>query len=186
MITRKIYLYLSFTLALIPTFSLFAQITIAETEIINAKQAYSAKNYTEALNRYKKAVELGNTSSLIDIGYMYEKGRGVSQSFIEAKKWYDKAATAKVKGAEHHIGFLYETGGTGLPQDYNAAMKQYKIAAERGETASMLRIGMLYEKGRGVTLSLDKALEWYQRAEKSGSEATTTMFIERVKKLMGK
>jgi TPR repeat protein len=40
---------------------------------------------------YRKAADQGNAVAQTNLGYMYEKGRGVSQDKSEAVRWYQKA-----------------------------------------------------------------------------------------------
>jgi TPR repeat protein len=47
---------------------------------------------TEAIKWFRKAVEQGNAFAQVNLGWMYDKGRGVAQSDTEAVNWYRKAA----------------------------------------------------------------------------------------------
>ena len=41
---------------------------------------------------YKLAAEQGDKYAQFSLGYLYEKGNGVSQNYEEAIKWYQKSA----------------------------------------------------------------------------------------------
>ena len=43
-------------------------------------------------------------------------------------------------------------------------------AADKGNTDAMLKLGRMYESGTGVTQDLEKALKFYERATRLGSE----------------
>ena len=62
---------------------------------------------------------------------MYENGRGVPQDYVEAVKWYRRAAEQGDASARFALGFMYYTG-QGVPQDYVEAHKWYNLAASRG------------------------------------------------------
>ena len=58
---------------------------------------YDKGNYTEAVKWYRKAAEQGNADAQYKLGYCYENGKGVKQSFSEASKWYEKSRVGKAK-----------------------------------------------------------------------------------------
>jgi hypothetical protein len=65
------------------------------------------------------------------IGYMYNKGRGVSKDSAEAFKWYLKAAEQGNAAAQYALGLLYEQG-KGTAKDKQIAATWYRKAAEQG------------------------------------------------------
>ncbi|MDE5878215.1 MAG: PEGA domain-containing protein [Muribaculaceae bacterium] len=74
-------------------FPLFLSISddlIAQNYLGLLANAY--KNYTEAVNWWRRAAEQGNSRAQYHLGYMYEKGIGVEQSYSEALRWYNKSA----------------------------------------------------------------------------------------------
>ena len=62
---------------------------------------------------------------------MYDKGYGVPQNFIEAVKWYKKAAEQGNASAQNNLAFLYDKG-YGVPQNFIHAHVWYNLAATRG------------------------------------------------------
>jgi TPR repeat protein len=59
-----------------------------------AAKAYRRGDYTEAAKWYRLAAEQGHTSAQGNLGFMYGKGVGVPQDYIEAYKWLSLAARA--------------------------------------------------------------------------------------------
>ena len=53
----------------------------------------------------------------------------------------------------------------------HAAMQKFRSAADAGNYKAMYHIGVLYEKGEGVSCSLPKAIQWYRRAAAGGFPA---------------
>ncbi len=71
---------------------------------------------------------------------MYYWGRGVSQDYPEAVKWYRKAAEQGNANGQNNLGLMYYHG-TGVAKDMVEARKWFEKAAEQGHTkaAEMLK-----------------------------------------------
>ena len=63
---------------------------------------------------------------------MYNNGQGVVQDYVEAVKWYRKAAEQGGALAQYNLGVSYSTG-RGVPQDYVAAHKWANLAAAQSQ-----------------------------------------------------
>jgi hypothetical protein len=62
---------------------------------------------------------------------MYEYGEGVAQDYLEAAKWYRKAAKQGFSNAQFKIGRMYDQG-KGVRQDSDTAAEWLEKAAKRG------------------------------------------------------
>ena len=51
-----------------------------------------------------------------------------------------------------------------VPQNDHNAIKWYRKAAEQGHAEAQFKVGLLYEKGRGLPRHYGKAAEWYLKA----------------------
>jgi TPR repeat protein len=51
------------------------------------------------------------------------------------------------------------------------AVKWFRRAADQGDPDAQYNLGLMYEKGRGVSQDDAEALEWYRRAEDQGNAA---------------
>lgn len=131
------------------------------------RDADNAKNYSEALNWYRKAADGGNASAIYSLGYLYDEGHGVTQDYGEALRWYMKGADLGSSSSMNNIGFLYDEGH-GVTQDYFKALEWYQKSAALGNTAAMWNIARLYEDGKGVFKDMSKAREWYSKAADGG------------------
>jgi TPR repeat protein len=58
------------------------------------------QNVAIAAKWFKSAANLGRAESQLDIGELYEAGRGIAQDYVQAHMWYNLAAAAGVPGAE--------------------------------------------------------------------------------------
>ena len=75
-----------------------------------------------------------------NLGLCYYYGRGVTQNYYEAVKWYRKAAEQGHSIAQYGLGTCYYSG-KGVPKDKLAATKWFKKAAAQGspQAKSMLK-----------------------------------------------
>jgi len=73
------------------------------------------------------------------------------------------------KGDYWTLGCLY-ADGQGVAQDYLAALKWYRIAAEQGEVWSQFNVGRLYMNGYGVRQDYKQAYFWFGLAASGSSD----------------
>ena len=63
---------------------------------------------------------------------MYDKGKGVTQDYQEALKWYRLAAEQGYATAQNNLGVMYVMG-KGVTQDYVRARMWFNLAARKGD-----------------------------------------------------
>jgi TPR repeat protein len=61
---------------------------------------------------------------------MYDNGQGVLQDYVEAARWYRRAAEQGVATAQANLADMYAFG-RGVPQDYVLAHMWFNLAASR-------------------------------------------------------
>ena len=83
-----------------------------------------------ALKELRPLAEQGLAVAQYNLGVTYWHGRGVTQDYAEAAKWYRLAAEQGNINAMNNIGIMYNIG-EGVPQDYVRAHVWYNIAAAR-------------------------------------------------------
>jgi hypothetical protein len=69
------------------------------------------------------------------MGLAYDKGQGVGINYVEAVKWYRKAAEQNDGVAQLILGNCYRYGH-GVAKDHAEALKCYRKAAEHGEASA--------------------------------------------------
>jgi TPR repeat protein len=131
------------------------------------KTAFERRDYAEALRWMRQAADQGNAEAQAYVGYLYEKGLGVSQDNAAALGWYRKSAAQGHAAAQRNIGNFYEQG-LGVPRDYGEAMRWFRLAADQGNPGAETNIGYLYEQGLGVPQDYAEALRWYRKAADQG------------------
>ena len=60
-----------------------------------------------------------------------------------------------------------------LPQDYEEAIRWFRLAAEQGVASAQSRLGFMYSKGEGVPQDDREAVRWHRLAAKQGHATTT-------------
>ena len=117
-----------------------------------------------------KILELANEGDACaqnNLGFMYEYGRGVEQSYEKAAEWVLKAAEQGYADAQYHLGYMY-SNGFGVEESDEEAAEWVLKAAEQGLAGAQYILGYMYSNGRGVEESDEKAVEWYLKAAEQG------------------
>lgn len=122
----------------------------------------------EKLSELRSKAEQGDVDSQFNLGYMYEKGKGVPKDFKEAAKWYRKAAEQGHAKGQTDLGYMYLCG-YGVPQDYTEAASWYRKAAEQGDSFAQGILGGLYFSGHGVPQNYTEGVSWYRKAAEQGN-----------------
>ena len=136
-----------------------ALITAAMTALLFAGYGRTPEQRLELI---KKAHE-GNAEAQWEVGLMHENGEGVTQSYEEAAKWYEKAAAQNYPAACNNLALLYHSG-KGVKTNLKAAEKYYLIAAKQNHLYSEYNLGNLY-----MNMGKDKkGLKWLEKAAEDG------------------
>lgn len=146
----------------------------------------------EATKWYLKAAEQGHADAQYSLGHHYwlagfweepksnglfedslfeellgelnkERVSAATRDYIQAVKWYRKAADQGHAGAQNGLGEMYENG-RGISRDYIQAAKWYRKAAKQGDFSAQHNLGKLYSSGRGVSQDNVRALMWLNLA----------------------
>jgi hypothetical protein len=72
-----------------------------------------------------------------------------------------------IKGQKYTLLARHENG-QGVPQDYAAAMKWYRLAAGQGHATAQNNLGFIYHNGQGVPQDYAAAMKWYRLAADQG------------------
>lgn len=117
--------------------------------------------------------EHGDPKAKSIVGYMYDKGYGITKDCALALKWYRKAASQGNDSAICNLGVMYEYG-EGVTQDYAEAVNMYRQSADKGNLVAQCNLGNMYEKGLGVDKNYDKAKALYRKAAEQGNARAKT------------
>jgi TPR repeat protein len=139
----------------------------AEDLFDDGVRLYQSGNQGGAVRPFLAAAQAGNSKAQLQIGWHYEKGVGVAQSYAEAARWYRKSAEQGNARAMKNLGQLHEEG-LGVPEDWMEAARWYGKSAELGDPGGESALGRAYQFGVGVPQSRAQAIEWDQRAAAQG------------------
>jgi TPR repeat protein len=65
------------------------------------------------------------------------------------------------------IGMIYKLGQE-VQQDYEEAVKWYRLGAEQGDINAQYNLGLMYENGQGVQQDYKEAVKWYRLGAEQG------------------
>ena len=71
---------------------------------------------------------------------------GVTQDYVRARHWYEKAAAQGYAVAQTNLGVLYAKGH-GVPQDYARARYWFEKAATQGDGPAQSALRLLQREG---------------------------------------
>ena len=89
-----------------------------------------AKDPAKAAALYRQAAEGGDRVAACNLGYLYETGVGVPQSWPDAVKWYRQAVEEDYPRAQYNLAWCYEHG-KGVARDLKRARELYQAAAQQ-------------------------------------------------------
>jgi TPR repeat protein len=130
---------------------------------------YAAGNFAEAFAWCQRAAYSNLAWAQYNLGLMYRKGEGVSQSNTEAAYWYRLAATQDFPEAQQKLADLYYTG-QGVPLSYTQAAAWYRKAAEQDNAEAQFQLSHLYAVGQGVDHDYTQSRHWIRQAALQGHE----------------
>src|SRR5437764_13404599 len=83
----------------------------------------SGQNKTaESLEKLRARAEQGDADAQYKLGMAYDNGEGVPRDFVEAMRWWHKAADQGYVMSQFILGFVYYTNA----KDYPEALRWYR------------------------------------------------------------
>ena len=71
--------------------------------------------------------------------------------------------------AQYNLGIMYASG-LGVIQDYNEAVKWFRLSSSQGNAQAQEIYGLMYASGRGVTHDYVRAYMWWNISASSGNK----------------
>jgi localization factor PodJL len=109
----------------------------------------------------------GDPSAEFEVGARLAEGKGTTQNFKDAAKWYQRSAAKGFVQAQYRLGTLYERG-LGMRADQARAEDWYTRAAEQGNVKAMHNLAVLSANQRGGSPDYAKAASWFSKAADYG------------------
>ena len=131
-----------------------------------AQSTAKAIAQSNILRETSRLAERGDAGAQYRLGFMYAKGRMVTQDFEVAAKWLHKAAEQGHAEARFYLGWLYYEG-KGVLQDYTFAHMWYNIAGRLKNNARHARDIVAKKMTRAqIADAQRRAREWLAKHEK--------------------
>jgi S1-C subfamily serine protease len=172
----------TWTLALMmPTGVLAASLNHTEA-FSRAWSAYDAGQFDDALRIWQTLADQGDANAQINLGALYDNGKGVPEDPATAVKWYRLAALQGNRQAQYYLGLMY-ANGRGVPHDISAAAAWYFKAAQQGFAGAQFNLGLLCAEFTNLCAGDSPAKHQSPRAVKPGSDVT--QFCQNMKDASG-
>ncbi|WP_171022145.1 tetratricopeptide repeat protein [Cohaesibacter sp. CAU 1516] len=121
----------------------------------------------KALKWLTKSAEQDYPAAINGLGVLYEHGRGVEKSLVQAHSYYVQASRLGSSIAKTNLGWLY-TKDVLFRRDYGKALQYFTDAEKAGDEAATAAIGYLYAYGHGVPKNFTEAERRFEKAAASG------------------
>ena len=118
----------------------------------------------KAAEYFKKAANEGHVEAMYHLAECYYTGQGLPLDYGQADRWYALAAENGNTDAMYKQALLLYN----ISKDTQKAVIIWKKAADLGHTESMYSLAQHYAGDRTNRNNVQKALEYYSKAEKSG------------------
>jgi hypothetical protein len=135
--------------------------------LLHEGKVMERRKLSEAADRCRRLAEQGDASREFDLGRMYFEGKGVTQDYAEALRWYRKAAEQGHIKAQFCLGEMY-LRGQGTTEDQAEARQWIQKAAKQNDEKAEAALGYIYYNGKGVLQNYTEAANWYRRAADQG------------------
>ena len=131
----------------------------------------SVQSYTKAFELFTMAAEQGHVKAMVNLGIAYMRGKGVAKSLELAREWFAKAAQEGKE--EKAIIFLRmldlpEGNSTTTCTPPTNAVEMHTQTVGQGDVNAMFKLAWMYEQGKGVDQSFQKAAELFTMAAEKG------------------
>ena len=103
-----------------------------------------------SFEKIKMQAEDGNAQAQFKLGIMYFYGQETAQNYMEALKWFNKAAKQNNPKAQYNLGVMYSLG-EGVPQDYIKSYIWFSLAYSNG-----------FEQAKSKILLLNKVMTAFE------------------------
>ena len=126
------------------------------------------------ISEMQMEAQQGVAQAQLELGKEYLKiclrqsGEIVKENFVEAARWFQKAADQGLAEAKYHLGRLY-SDDRGVNRDEKKSLELLKESAEEGFADAQNMIGSFYLNGwNGSVKDGSLAVLWFEKAARQG------------------
>jgi uncharacterized protein len=120
---------------------------------------------TKAFECFIEAAKQGHTESEYYTGLYYQMGKGVKKDLDQAVDWYKKAALKHEKNALYHLAMILIKSEH---HDQHQTFVLLEEAAKQDHPNAQYNLAVMYQKGDGTEIDMEKSIYWYQKAANAG------------------
>ncbi|MEP7032073.1 MAG: tetratricopeptide repeat protein [Pseudolabrys sp.] len=139
--------------------------TSSRRALFELGRAYAAnKQFNEAVATYRKAVDKGSTTAMVELGVLYGTGTGIAKDPAEARKLFERAAQGGNPRAVTNLAAL----SGGVPQIPAQARGVLSKAADANSPEAQYQLGLMLAQGTGGTKDDAAARVLFEKAAAQG------------------
>lgn len=120
-----------------------------------------------AVHELEALAARGYARAMLQLGVLFETGRGVLKDLTRAVNWYTQAAKRNNPDAQYQMGLMHAEG-RGLRKDPQMTRDWWKRAVQGGHAHAAMSLGYDCEKTAGTReqreQAKDEAAKWYYQA----------------------
>jgi uncharacterized protein len=120
-----------------------------------------SKHPLKAFEWFMIAAKQNHTESEYYVGLYFQNGKGVEKDIDQAIFWFEKAAMKKDKNALYHLAMILIKQED---KDFKLIASLLDQAAQLEHPNAQYNLAVMYHKGDGLKMDLDKAFYWYEKA----------------------
>ncbi len=115
-----------------------------------------------AFREWMQLAQQGDSQAENNVGYAYERGKGVTADYAQAREWYTRAAEQGLAEAQKNLGLMYMLGH-GVKDDRDQEIFWLNKAAAQGHPQAAFLLG-------SILLETDpsKVVPWFRQAAEQG------------------
>lgn len=125
-------------------------------------QAHDRGDFIQAFQLWLPLAQQGHITAQINIGVMYDYGKGVPQDFESAAKWYRAAAHQGHAVAQYNLG-VFLSGGK-VANGGEEGLYWLLKAADQGYADAQFKLGLSYLRGEAGREQTTAASQWLYQA----------------------
>lgn len=140
----------------------------AQKQFEKAQQLIKQKKLVEGIQRLKQAARQYHPEALFELASYYELGLVVSQDYVKAVEYYERAIMLGFFDARFNLALLMIKPEAGL-NDLNKARTLMQELAEAGDAEAQYTLSLMFKDEMGAALAnLTQATHWLRIAAKEG------------------
>jgi len=124
----------------------------------------------DCIEYYMAASMLGSGHGTVQLGLLYDNGKGVEKDIERAREYFRLAIQQGYKSAYYNLGSSYYKS-----KQYDKAKIHFEKVANE-EPGAYIMLGIMYEEGLGVPRDGQKAMGMYRLAYKHGLEGSGALY----------